>query len=216
WKMGCGLRASEGMIARYNAPLPEGAQKVTKGKRKRGTNYAKGGGMSFLQSVKQKFDGFIALIAPNQMSENDLRSSLAESIRDEEPTFNYSGDIVGVYPTMSQVVYCLYESEGMEYWRASYKVDSNGQSFVDVNNAVECERIVTYPPLTGVDDDITAAVAKLAALAGARHSASDMKMVQSVHDTAVSLGADCASMTVSSKPCGCHGGETTQLVPAEW
>jgi len=46
-------------------------------------------------------------------------------------------------------------------------------------------------------------VTELIAAAGKRHSASDQKMLQTVHDHAVSLGAECAQKEPKAASCGC-------------
>jgi hypothetical protein len=179
-----------------------------------------GGQMNgFLRGMKDKFSELFGMMSPSEMGDTDLRNALADALTEIDSNFRYSGDVVMVYPNQSWVVYMMYGTTGPEYYRQTYSLDANGEATLD-GTPIEVERVVSYPPVLETEAEegeptLTTAMANVVALAGARHSKADQEMVQTMHDTAVSLGADCATMTASSaKPCGCH--ETSALQPAGW
>jgi len=66
-------------------------------------------------------------------------------------------------------------------------------------------------PCEACDGEGNMKTAGVTSLAGARHSAADIKMIQTVHDHAAALGAMCSrknletASAISPESCGCHG-----------
>lgn len=85
--------------------------------------------------------------------------------------------------------------KGEEVWSIDYTVDKDG--------------VVTFGDKTAVKQQWVAA-AGIRAAAGARHSATDVQLIQAMHDHSCTLGAKCDRSNykmLGTKPCSC-GGQT--------
>jgi hypothetical protein len=211
YKMGCGVRAAIAFEVKGTEIVPlYAAEKKPMEKLDRAAVKKEYKNRSLLQRAM----AFVGLMAPEDMGDMDLREELYYALRLADPTFRYQGDIVIVYPQLNQVVYSMYEPEGICYYRRDYTLDATSGEATVSDTPVECERVTTYEPI-GQEDQLTAAMKSVVALAGARHSAKDQKMIQAVHDTAQSLGANCG-VKASAGTCGCGNHAGTELQPATW
>jgi hypothetical protein len=212
-KMGCGIRSAVAYETSDDKliPLYRTETRLNKDKEAKEPNKEQ-------RSLRRRFAEFLGLMSPEEMGDSDLRETLYNALRVADPAFRYSGDITIVYPQRNLVVFQMYEPEGVCYYRRSYTLDATTGEATFGDAIVECERVTTYEPLPGQEDELTAALNNVVALAGARHSNKDQKMVQNLHDTAVTLGADCASMkaSASGSPCGCGNHAASALEPATW
>lgn len=215
YTMGCGVRAAASVMNKDTVvPYRIVGERMSATEWKRRTPEERKAAAA--PSLFQKFTQFIGAQAPEEMGDSDLRDELRYVLGVADPTFRYSGDITIVYPQNNRVVYAMYEPEGICYYARTYSLDKNGEATLN-DDVVEVERVTTYEPVEP-GDELVIAVGKVIALAGARHSSKDQRMVQNLHDTSVSLGADCATVKASegAKPCGCGKNADAAIESALW
>jgi hypothetical protein len=150
--------------------------------------------------------GFLALAhklqeAVTLMSQKDVSARLSDALSDQfrgTGTWAYLVDVFGD----DKAGECVYSSGG-DLLKAPYTCSETGAK-IDTTKAVEVLPLTTYALQSEVGE---------VSEAGARHSKRDMTQLQTIHDHAVSLGADCgmkesqrnASQSTSGKPNGNEG-----------
>lgn len=135
------------------------------------------------------------------VSDQDIKDELREALNKLEPNGAY---IIAVYS--DRVIFDVYESGDYCLYSRTY------DDAYKLGDRVAVEFVGSYVPTetadaaaTG-DDLITAARRLLRASAGARHSATDVNDINSIHTLSVQLGAACSPTVVGAsgtKPCGC-------------
>lgn len=222
-EMGCGVRAAgayqvtaKGLEPLYLLTAPKGETLVEKleANRKKSPNAV---GLKGLLARTIGASTLMDLLTAEDMSDADVREELQEQLNEVEPGMRYGGYVVAFYPSKGFVIYSIYEDGDYCLYRRSYTLAENGDAAI-ADDKTEVNRVISYEPATEPEETLASALSRVTTLAGARHSSKDQKMVQAMHDSAVSLGADCAGMKASSAtstPCGC-GKNHTALEPASW
>lgn len=127
------------------------------------------------------------------MSDGDLRNAIENALNKDKPRDSpLHCTVEAVYP--DRVVYMEYGAApafDSHYYTASYELGESGAVKLS-ENRVEVQPTLSYEPI-----DIVAAK-------GARHSVSDLKKIQSMHDHSVDLGAECSPKAASEHHCSCH------------
>lgn len=148
-------------------------------------------------------------------SDGALRGSLEQALRAVELGF------MGVQEVYSSANACLYtvcpSTEWMTIHRTFTVADDGSVKLNDDRTPVSAQ--MRWVPMAedGSEPTVLAGLAhEFSSLAGARHSASDMKMIQAVHDHARMLGATCADpkMTAAAQACACGGAKKEPAQPA--
>jgi hypothetical protein len=148
------------------------------------------------------------------MSDSDLRSEVMEALTKLEPNLAW---IEAVYS--DRVIFCVWEDGEFPYYQRTYDMVA-GSDDVTLGDRVEVEVETSYEPIietvtepTETTAALTGAKRALASIrtaAGARHSASDMSLIGSIHDYSVALGATCAPTTAAGRAaCSCGGSSPT-------
>jgi hypothetical protein len=166
---------------------------------------------------------FRAAQPASEMSDGDLRRKLFEALREAGvANLNYVEAFIPV-TAPNRVVYSVYEPAvelGMGYPYSTYVLyeraftlgDNGVVSLGDA--AIEVEPVLSYEPVLMAEEPV---VAK-----GARNSKSDQAKIQSLHDHAIALGANCAPKAMSEETVtpkaaagGCSCGGHGKTVPPE-
>ena len=159
------------------------------------------------------------------MSDSDLRIKLRRALRAIEPGFSdgyYDNGIYDVYTATQTVVYCSWPEDKLLVFSRTYNVVDN---IVTVNDdRQQVEPALTYVPVGTSDDTLDSSSddndpvevvivsgadtdtntntdtgtggPQSRSATGARHSAADVKSIQSIHDTSIDLGAACANTDI--------------------
>jgi len=127
------------------------------------------------------------------LGDADLRTALESALNQDKPKDSPLHCMIeAVYP--DRVVYSEYGPSptfDTHYFSISYELGESGAVKLAASR-VEVRPTLSYEPV-----DIVAAK-------GARHSSSDLKKIQSMHDHSVDLGADCSPKAASEHRCSCH------------
>lgn len=151
-----------------------------------------------VKSLKERLTdwlGMRAALSADDMSDNDLRRRLLDALKDAEP---YAGYVEAVYEGQGYFVYCTwdYGYGDSHWWTRTFTLAADGAVTIG-SDRTEVEPVLIYEPL---QVDIAGAVrAALKAAAGRRHSQDDLELLQSAHDTLVTLGAVCADPTMKGE-----------------
>lgn len=133
----------------------------------------------------------IEFLRVSDQQETPEIKALADAVRAVEP------EAKAIEDHEDHVVYAVAKAnEDPRHLQRAYTKDEQGAIKLS-ENVVEVVPVVSYEPAALVDNK------------GARHSAKDMAVIQSMHDHAVELGAQCApkAMSGGAKPCGCQDKE---------
>jgi hypothetical protein len=122
-----------------------------------------------------------------EMTYEEMRAELQEAVSTAINTTNDRYAWVRDFNS-SWVVYDLWDQGDSTLYAAPYAVGLEGQ--ITLGDATEVEAETDYRPVGG---------SSFVAKRGARNSRSDLSMIQSMHDNAVSLGASCPT-TKSVEP----------------
>lgn len=151
-----------------------------------------------VKSLKERLTdwlGMRAALSADDMSDNDLRRRLLDALKDAEP---YAGYVEAVYEGQGYFVYCTwdYGYGDSHWWTRAFTLATDGGVTIG-SDRTEVEPVLIYEPLQA---DVTGAVrAALKAAAGRRHSQDDLELLQSAHDTLVTLGAVCVDPTMKGE-----------------
>src|SRR5262245_15331597 len=128
------------------------------------------------------FAAFGLYLQEAAMSQRDIRSRLEGALEDRyrgTGTWCYVIDIFGDDQSGDVIYYC----EGM-LCKSAYTCSASGATIAD--------DMVEVVPLTTYEEKGSAAAGQVME-AGRRNSARDLKQLQAIHDSAVGLGAACAT-----------------------
>ncbi len=138
-----------------------------------------------------RYEPLASALDLSDLSSGQLQALLADALGDDVNDFGWVQD---VFPSSRRVVYSVNTPSGVggssQSYQRTYSLDAAGNVALS-GDIAPVEMVTTWEAL---------AERAVRTLVGKRHSSSDQKMVQTVHDHAVSLGAECAKPAAYAAP----------------